>query len=511
MPFFALIFERKAGQGRKAGFSYLYGKPERMPRELPDGFELQLAAHSEDPLCCGPELTLQEAARQMQQRSAGSILICRDGRPEGILTDKDLRRAAAGGANAVSTPVRQFMSAPVITAHAGIHTAQALASMLRHNISHLVITENGSPDSRAVGVVSQRDLLVTRGRSPAGIMQEIREADALPHLVEARKKATGLGREYLEQGLPVTHAAGILTALHDALTFRIIDWASEQAALPEGVSFAWLALGSQGRGEQLIPTDQDNALIFADVPEPEKEKVRAGFVRLATQVNAGLEELGFARCPAGMMAGNPQWCLSASEWQALFGRWIDTPDPSGLLHSTIFFDFRSLYGPPQLEQVLAASIREHLLPKPVFLNYLGVDAFKTPKPLGMLGRFRRERAGEHKGLFDLKARMLMPLADIARLLILPSGLDDPKNTAERFTALAASEPRNAELFRTAAVAYAFLSGLRVRAAWGQNGSGRYLELASLSRWERSELRRCVRVTRELQQLILVRFQLAQLL
>ncbi len=482
-----------------------------MQPDFSDGYPLQLAAHSENPLCCGPDLSLQEAARQMQQRGAGSILICMDGKPEGILTDKDLRRAAATGANSAATEVRDYMSAPVVTVHAGIPVAEALTAMLRHAISHLVITEDGSARTRALGVVSQHDLLVTRGQSPARLMQEIREAETLPALQELRGKVTALGHEYLQQGLPFTHVASLLTALHDALTVRLLDQARRDLALPEGVPFAWLALGSQGRGEQLIPTDQDNALIFGDVSATDLEKVRGAFLVLANRVNDDLEALGFVKCPAGMMGGNPKWCLSVREWQDLFGRWIDSPDDSGLLHSTIFFDFRSLYGPPALEQVLTDAIHEHLTPKPLFLNYLGVDALKNPEPLGMLGRFRRERRGENQGMFDLKARMLMPLADIARLLILPSGQADPKNTVERFAALANSEPQNAERFHTAGTVYAFLAGLRAQVGREQGRSGRYIDLKQLSSWERGELRRCVRATRELQQLVLVRYQLAQLL
>ncbi len=447
----------------------------------------------------------------MQERGAGSVVVCREGKPEGILTDKDLRRAVAGGADALSTKVGRYMSAPVITVHEDIPVAQALTTMLRYGISHLVITEDGSAQTRAVGVVSQRDLLVTRGQNPAGLMQEIQEAETLADLRELRRKATELGQEYLEHGLPFLHVAGLLTALHDALTERLIDRALPELELPEGIPFAWLALGSQGRGEQLVPTDQDNALIFGDVSNGELEQIREAFLLLAQRVNEGLEALGFEKCPAGMMAGNPKWCLSIREWQELFGNWIDAPDQSGLLHSTIFFDYRSLYGPPELQQALTAAIREHLVPKPIFLNYLGMDALKNPEPLGLLGRFRRERGPENRGLFDLKARMLMPLADIARLLILPSGLTDPKNTAGRFAALATSEPQNTELFNTAGTVYAFLAGLRARAASEQGSSGRYLDLKSLTRWERGELKRCVRVTRELQQLVLVRYQLAQLL
>lgn len=482
-----------------------------MQKELPDWHELRLSVYSDNPLCCGPELTLQEAARQMQQRGAGSVVVCRNGIPEGILTDKDLRRAAAGGADAASTEVRRFMSVPVITVHAGIPVAEALTNMLRSGISHLVITEDGSPATRVTGMVSQRDLLVVQGRSPAGLMQELLSAKSVETLKEIRQKASTLALEYLEQGLPYAHAAGILTALNDALTEKLIGWATQRVQLPEGVPFAWLALGSQGRREQLVPTDQDNALVFGDVPVGDLEKTRAAFADLAWRVNDGLEELGFDKCPAGMMAGNPKWCLSALEWRDLFGRWIDAPDESGLLHSTIFFDFRSLYGPPELEQALLVAIGEHLVPKPIFLNYLGIDALKNPKPQGLLGRFRLERSGKNKGLFDLKARMLIPLTDAARLLILASGLDDPKNTGQRFTALAGAEPQNAELYHMAEKVFGYLAGLRARAAREQNGTGRYLDLRRLGRWERGELRRCAKVIGQLQQLLLVRFQLARLL
>ena len=237
----------------------------------------------------------------------------------------------------------------------------------------------------------------------------------------------------------------------------------------------------------------------------------AAFRELAAIVNEGLQAVGFSECPAGMMARNPKWCLSASEWMALFDRWIDAPDESGLMHSTIFFDYRNIGGSLQLVQALDSHIREHLAPEPVFLNYLGIDALKNPKPLGFLGRFRLERSGEARGQFDLKARLLMPLTDAARLLVLASGLDDRKNTGERFLSLAAAEPKNAELYQSAEKAFSYLAGLRTRATREPGGTGRYLHLRRLSRWDRGELRRCAQVIRQLQQLLLVRFQLARLL
>ena len=123
------------------------------------------------------------------------------------------------------------------------------------------------------------------------------------------------------------------------------------------VPYCWLLMGSEGRREQTFKTDQDNAILYAD-PKNEQEKLAAEeyFKKFSQKVIDHLVECGYPLCPGEIMAINPKWCQPLSVWKGYFTRWITTPDPQELLHSTIFFDFRSGFG----EEDLARELRKHL-------------------------------------------------------------------------------------------------------------------------------------------------------
>ncbi|MFM1878183.1 MAG: hypothetical protein RLZZ241_1049 [Bacteroidota bacterium] len=473
---------------------------------------LQMVPYHKNLLWCSAEITLQEAAKRMNTMKVGSILIGTAQNPEGILTDTDLRRAVAEGANFGKTPVSRFMSAKLWTCTPDTYAVQALHLMLQEGISHLGIVSEAAAYKDVVGIISQRDLMRIQDLSPAGILYSMYEAESIPKLTDCVKVSNQMISEYLQQGIPYTQLAEIRTLLNDVLTKRVISLILESHPAPSGVSFCWIALGSQGRQEQLFPTDQDNAIIFSDVPAHELEATRKVFLNIASQINSQLNLLGLAFCPAGMMAKNPQWCLNLSEWQQRFSSWIHKPDDVSLLHSTIFFDYRGVWGDLELEKHLTQHIKEHLLSHPLFLNYLGIDALKNPKPLGFLNRLSLEPSGSYRGMFDLKGRLLMPYIDAARLLLLNSGMADPKNTLSRFSALENAEPQNSTLFNQAAEAFEIIAGLRAR-LWStlKSADGRYLEVKDLSKNQRHTLRYAAKILHELQELLITRFQLSQLL
>lgn len=468
-------------------------------------------SYSKNPLICSANASLQDAAIRMQERNVGSILVTENDRIKGILTDTDLRRAAAIGVTPKTTPVSDFMIGPVITGEPEISTIRTMHLMLQTGISHLVITKDGSEDGELLGIVSQRDLLTQRGENPEGILLGIAQAETLNQVSALLLKTNALIRHYLKIDLNFRHLSEIRTLINDAVTAKLIYWAIQKHPLPTGVTLSWLAVGSMGRGEQVFPTDQDNAMVFSDVAVPHLEETRGTLLSIAESVNRDLASLGFEYCPANMMAKNPEYCLSLSEWKTRFEHWIANTDEQGLLQSTIFFDFRTVYGNPALELNLHEEISNHLQNHPLFLNYLGLDAVQNPKALGFLGRIKREKQSPQKGRFDLKARLMLPLIDAARALILATGLNDPKNTPQRYIALARAEPQNAEIFLRAAEAFNQVAKIRAQNANRQNGNSRYLLLSRKDRQNRDAIRQIARIINELQALIITRFQLAGLL
>jgi CBS domain-containing protein len=276
------------------------------------------------------------------------------------------------------------------------------------------------------------------------------------------------------------------------------------------VAFCWLSLGSEGREEQLLRTDQDNALLYADVPEAESANVKQYFLQLAQHVNDTLHACGFVYCPADMMARNPNWCLSLSEWQQQFKRWIQTPDEKAVLYSTIFFDYRPVYGDYSLAEALTTSIYQHLQVEGLFLPILAKNALTNPAPLSFFRSFVVERSGEHKNEFDIKSRAMMPLADAARVLSLHHKLSGLNSTIKRYKKLALLEPNNAALFEEAAMAYEILMRFRATDGFKHQDSGRFIQPEALNKIERLSLKSAFKPIEDLQALLKTRFQLSYL-
>lgn len=470
--------------------------------------EIQPVEARRAPVTCPPDRSIAEAAAMMSREAVGSVVVVdARQRPIGIVTDKDLRRRVATGAVPVTAPVAEIMSRPVRTMAPGLAIADVQMAMLRHGVHHLVLTADGSDRTAVVGVLSEHDILVVQGNNPAILLREVGRSGDGAALRRLRDRAEALLAKYLAQEVSISFIASVMTELNDALICRAVELS--QQALREsdpGIPFCWLSIGSAGREEQLLRTDQDSALVFADPDAAAYEKAKDYFLALARRSTALLHECGYAYCPAEMMASNPRWCLSLTEWKTQFGRWITEPTPEAVMHSTIFFDYRPVFGRRELASQLTAFLFEQLDAQSVFLSHLAKNALQNPPPLTFFRHFVVEKGGEHQSAFDIKARALMPLADAARVLALGARLPDVTNTFRRFEQLAEREPKNRELLEQAAEAYEVLLRFRTTQGLKQGDSGRYFKPSELSKMERLYLRNSFRAIRDVQALLSTRFR-----
>ncbi len=477
--------------------------------------EIQSIEQRRAPVTCSDRHTIREAAGIMSEEEVSSIIVVnKNQHPTGIVTDKDLRKLAATGRVGLDVPIAQIMSKPVITIGPDFTIADVQIKMVKHRIHHLCITEDGTDESPVTGVISEHDLLVIQANNPAVLIRNIRRSRSADDLRRIREKSEVLLQKYIYQEVAIAYICTILTEINDALVKRVIELSEDEMKL-EGVvapkaKYCWLSLGSGGREEQLLRTDQDNALIFEDVPEDDHENVKDYYLQLAKKVTNKLHECGFAYCPADMMASNPRWCLSLTQWKAQFSDWIRTPTNEAILYCTIFFDYRAVYGDLSLATRLTEHIFSELDVQTIFLPFLAKNALLNPPPLTFFRDFMVERSGEHKDEFDIKTRAMMPLCDAARVLILNARVGKVNNTFRRFEKLAENEPQNRELYEQAAEAYEVLIRYRTLRGLRNSNTGRYFKPAELSKMERLELRNSFRPIRELQSLLNIRFQLAYL-
>lgn len=477
--------------------------------------EIQSLEKSKDPVTCLPATSVRQAASIMSERWVGSIIVVNEEQqPVGIVTDKDLRSKVATGAVGLERPVAEIMSSPVITVGPNITVADVQIEMVKNRINHLCITEDGTSETPVIGVLSEHDLMVVQGNNPALLIREVRRCRTGKELRHIRERAEELLKKYIYQEVAIAFIATVMSEVNDELITQVIRLCQaemdEEGQQRPPAGFCWLALGSEGRQEQLLRTDQDNALIFENVPEADYQATKAYYLSLAGKVTRLLNEVGYEYCPGDMMASNPSWCLSLDEWKAQFSKWIYEPSPKAVMFCTIFFDYRPIYGMKELSAKLTEHIFENIGDQAIFLGFLAKDALQNPPPLTFFRNFVVENSGEHKDEFDIKARAMMPLADAARVLILDAKVGKVNNTFRRFEKLAELEPANKELYELAADAYEILMRYRALQGLKNKDSGRYFKPSELSKMERVNLRNCFQPIKELQTLLTLRYQLAYL-
>ncbi|MEM6770871.1 MAG: DUF294 nucleotidyltransferase-like domain-containing protein, partial [Bacteroidota bacterium] len=479
----------------------------------PDLHELQLIGQAREPVTCYGDARIVTAAKIMATENVGSIIITdRNECPIGIITDRDLRSKIATGIVSNQALVGEIMRGPVICIHPGSSVADAQIEMVRHGINHLVITEDGTDSTPVSGVLSKHDLLVLQGNNPAVLVRAIGRAKDAAYLRELRGRAEQMLHTYLEREVSIAFITTVMTQVNDEIIRKCIKLAlarmqADGRGNPPAL-FDWLALGSQGRGEQLLRTDQDNALIFEDVPKNRFPAVKDYFLQLAAYATEFLHIVGFEYCPGDMMASNPRWCLPVSAWKQQFSHWMSENTAENMLHTSIFFDYRGVWG----DGSLPAKLTEHIFnemggTRARFLASLSIAALDNPSPLTFFRNFVVERSGEHKDQFDLKARVMRPLTDAARVLTLGAKIGGENSTLVRYARLAELEPQNAELYQACAEAYEFLIRLRAQMGLRRKDSGRYLKPNELSRIQRLLLRNSFEPVKEIQSLLEVRFQL----
>lgn len=469
-------------------------------------FELQPIPIVKKMVTVSPDTSIQKSAILMSNRKVGSVIVIENEKPVGIVTDVDFRELVATGKLPIQNPISQVMKSPVICYSKHLTIAQAQLTMMKHNINHLCITKDGTPNTKVKGIVSEHDIIVSQGNNPAVLMKAINRAGSTKKLKRIRNKIMILLNGYLKSNIPLTHISNIVFELNDATIKRTIQRCIVKMGDPPPVKFAWMSLGSQGRKEQLLHTDQDNALVFEDVPEDKLEETRAYFLKLATKVTKRLNIIGYEFCPAEMMARNPKYCLSISEWKDQFSEWVTTSGNDEILLCQIFFDFDISFGDVKLTNAISDHIFDILKGNKNFLNRLAAQALRNPSPLGFFRQFLVEQDGEKKDLFDIKKRGIMPLTDAGRLLILEHRVKNISNTAERFEKLAQLEPNNKEIYLACAYSSKALIKFRTKQGLKYKDNGRFINLEDLGKEDKIKLKRCFKTIKEIQELIKVRFE-----
>jgi CBS domain-containing protein len=452
------------------------------------------------------EISVKEAAEIMSRNNISSIvLVDPDDIPAGIVTDRDLRDKVISKDRSVRDPIHTIMSRSLIKADAGDYCFEALLKMIRYNIHHVLIIENG----RLKGVATNHDLMMLQGTSPISIAREIESQQSIEGLAPVSVKINKIIGLLLKEGAKAGNISRIISEINDRLLRKVIEITEKQFGAPP-VSYCWIVLGSEGRKEQTFKTDQDNAIIYAD---PEKsddaEKIRKYFSAFSLSVRDGLVKCGFPLCPADYMASNPLWCQPLRQWKKYFSTWIYTPTPEAVLNSLIFLDFRPVHGDFGLSDSLRSSIAAMLEGQMIFLGYMANTIIKNTPPVGFFGSLIVEKSGEHKDKLNLKIKGIAPFVDMGRLFSLEKGIQET-STVERINALRDRHTIVKAYADEFEEAFEFLMLLRIRHQYEQLENGKepdnFLDPGRLSNLEKRKIKEAFRFISKMQDIIIERYK-----
>jgi CBS domain-containing protein len=479
---------------------------------------------SSPPAMIDSSLALQEAMKAMVEKKVSSLLVFnhpeekdRQGKPSevpgnsgqkpvqnpqmltvrppveqvGIVTEKDvLAHVAAEGEKALKNPVALYQSRPLVHVRETALVYRAVGRMSSSNIRHLVAIDD---HDRVTGIVSARDLLRLRASEAISLGDEISHADNAATLAKLWSKVPRIVRALLAEEVDALSIAEVISREVSAMTRQAAILAErEMIALGHGeppAPYAVLLLGSAARGESLLAPDQDNALVYTDRVEG-KPVDGSWFLTMGQKMSDILNLAGIPSCKGGIMASQPGWTGSVSNWVKRIQRWVHATRPKDLLNVDLFFDMRPVYGDRALARDLLNEAYGKAQKTPEFIKLLAQNAEMKIEPFSMLGTLRTQNGG-----IDLKKYGLFPVVSTARILSIRYGVKE-FSTKARLKGLLEEDIGHRDDLTAFGEDYALLAGFVLRQQLQDLSEGiipsNRVEVKILSRTERDEMRKALK-------------------
>ncbi|MGR5069763.1 DUF294 nucleotidyltransferase-like domain-containing protein [Vibrio alfacsensis] len=466
---------------------------------------------SREPVTLEATATIQEAALLMAEEGVTALLIVRpteeiteddDDQLLGILTDRDLCiRVLAQGID-TNIHVSEVMSYDVVSLDYSAYVFEAMLTMLRYNVHHLPILKNKKP----IGVLSMTDIVRYESQNSLLLVSSIFQQNTVADLKLVSHQVKDCFVRMVSEDANAHMVGRAMSVIGSSFKQRLAELA-EQELGPAPIPYCLVAMGSMARDEQLIVTDQDNALILDNSYDPDKHGDY--FAQFAKFICDGLAECGYSYCTGDIMATNPEWRKTRAEWEECFANWIDNPTPERLLNSNIFFDLLGVHGRVKWAEQLSGFIVRRAKKNNRFLACMAYNAIRRTPPLGFFKDFVMEKDGRHRNSINLKRRGTAPLADLIRVHSLAIG-SRSQNSFERLDDInnAGILPKGRGMDLKDAMELIYMVRIRHQALDIENGEepDNNIEPEHMSEFERRNLKAAFQILSNAQNYIKFRYQ-----
>ena len=435
---------------------------------------------------CSADDALVDIVAQMRERSISCVVVVTDGKPYAIVTDRDLRnKVVATGKDPASLRVAVVMSTPLVTIGEDDVLYETLYRMSRHNIHRLVVVDQAGV---LAGIITVTDILRLQAHSPHQLVVDIEKAASIDALRELHQRIQKLIIHLAGTGIAIREMVKLIANLNDQVVIRLIDLQRAEKYPELTDDFAFVVMGSEGRGEQTLSTDQDNGIIYDDaLSTVEVARLEA----FSHDLIDALISIGVPACPGGIMARNPEWRRSLSGWRQELTRWLSAPTPDNVMTGSMFMDLRPLYGRTDLVDALRTHAFHYMANEQGFLVRMAQNMTNFAPPLGWFGRIKVEKSGPNRGQIDVKKAGIFAITDGVKALAIEAGRLQG-STHDRMEALVEAGVLKPEQVADLRAAFDFLVLMRLR---GQVGALRsnatpsnYIALEHLNAMEQGELR-----------------------
>ncbi|GGK61546.1 DUF294 nucleotidyltransferase-like domain-containing protein [Rufibacter glacialis] len=457
-----------------------------------------------DIVTCASTAPIYTAARIMAEHKTSCIFVKNEvGQIAGYITDITLRDNVVAAQEDVRGQVKEIMDNPIVSISKDAYVYEAILLMFRTKTRYLLIEDQG----QYVGMISRSKLLSDQAQSPFVFIQSVKLARTVNELREKWQRVPEIVMQLLQRGARSEIINQVVTTVADTIAQKVIE---EVIAIcgPAPAKFVFMVLGSEGRKEQTLKTDQDNAIIYEDKANEQRELVRAYFLKFADMVSEKLDYIGFSYCTGGYMAKNPDWTHSLSYWKRNYHGWMQEIVPETAIKFSTFFDCRYIYGDPAIMQELLSFLDEELQkPMPRLFFHMAKNALQYEPPLTFFNNIRTFTVGSQQ-VFDIKKAMT-PIVDLVRVHALQNRIFKT-NTGERIEALAEAGVFTEKQCQELMQSYYYLMGLRLRKQASQimqdkSEPDNYLDLQSLTKIEQVTLKEIFRTISDFQLGIKVQF------
>ncbi len=464
-----------------------------------------------DPMTLEATASIQEAASLMAEENVTALLIVRpteelteedDDQLLGILTDRDLCiRVLAQGID-TNISVSEVMSYDVVSLDYNAYVFEAMLTMLRYNVHHLPILK----DKKPIGIIGMTDIVRYESQNSLLLVSSIFQQTSVEDLKQVSLQVKDCFVRMVNEDANAHMIGRAMSVIGSSFKQRLAELA-EQELGPAPIPYCLVAMGSMARDEQLIVTDQDNALILDDSYDPDKHGEY--FAQLAKFVCDGLAACGYTYCTGDIMATNPEWRKTKSQWEECFGDWIDHPTPERLLNSNIFFDLLGIHGRVKWAEQLSSFIVRRAKKNNRFLACMAYNAIRRTPPLGFFKDFVMEKDGRHRNSINLKRRGTAPLADLIRVHALAIG-SRSQNSFDRLDDIndAGILPKGRGMDLRDAMELIYMVRIRHQALDIENGDepDNNIEPENMSDFERRNLKAAFQILSNAQNFIKFRYQ-----